>query len=146
MPFCDECAQGVPEFPHDGRRVQRVPLHIAYGDQGPVPPGQRLVEVTADLGLVTRGQVAERHVHPRYHGQRRGQETALQGKSHEVLFRLGAESFDTQRDGLHELTQDLRVLLTGNALAGSRERHGRSAGLGPRRGEADFAAQRAVGH
>ena len=76
--FCDEGAQRVPEFPHYGRRVQRMPLDVADGDQDPVPPGQGLVEVTADLGLIARRQVAKSHGHARYRGQRRRQEAPLQ--------------------------------------------------------------------
>ena len=61
----------------------------------------------------------------RYLGQRRGQEAALQGQRDQVLLGVGAQRLDGQRDGLHELTQDLPLLLARYARAVDRDRHGR---------------------
>ena len=94
---------------------------------------QRLVEVAADLGLVARGQVAERHRQAGYRGQRRGQEAALQGQRHQVLLGGGAQRLDAERDRLRQLAQDLHVLVAGHARAVDRDGHRRPARLGPRR-------------
>jgi hypothetical protein len=144
--FCGESAQRVPELAHYRSGVQRVPLDVADRDQDPVPPGQRLVEVPADLGLIAGRQVAERHRKVRYRGQRRGQEAALQSQGHQVVFRRRAQGFDAERHRLRELAEDLHVLPAGQARAVDRDHRRRLTALDPRGGDAHVHPQRAVGH
>src|SRR5207248_2443608 len=85
VPLQDEGTQRVPELTHHRGRVQRVALHVADGDQDPVLPAERLVEVAADLGLVAGREVAERDGQAGYLRRGRRQQATLQGQRDDVL-------------------------------------------------------------
>jgi hypothetical protein len=105
---------------------------------------QRLVKVAADLGLIAGRDIAVRHGQAGYLGQRRGQEAALQGQGDQVLLGVGAQGLDRERHRLHELAEDLLLLLAGYARAFDGDGDRRPARLDPGRRQADIAPQRAV--